>query len=66
MKNYEDKYKPLAENLTKQGIPKEFWGVPTPEALKGEVTQDAKTQVDNYVVVLFVTVGGLGFTSGVK
>ena len=49
LKNYEDKYKPLAENLTKQGIPKEFWGVPTPEALKGEVTQDAKTQVDNYV-----------------
>lgn len=48
LKNYEEKYTPLSENLTKQGIPKEFWGIPSPEQLRGEGTPDAKTQVENY------------------
>lgn len=48
-KNYEEKYTPLAKNLEKQKIPKEFWGIPTPEQLKGEVGTDAKSQVDSYV-----------------
>ena len=36
--NYKTKYDNLAGNLNKQKIPQEFWGIPTPEQLKGEVS----------------------------
>ncbi len=49
LKNYEEKYTPLAENLQKQGIPKEFWGIPSPEQLKNENAPDPKSQVDDYI-----------------
>jgi len=49
--NYKTKYDNLASNLDKQKIPKEFWGIPSPEQLSGEVSgnADPKTQVDDYI-----------------
>lgn len=38
--NYKQKYDNLAANLDKQKIPKEFWGIPTPDELKGEVSSN--------------------------
>ena len=46
LKNYEDKYKPLAANLIKQRIPQEFWGVPTPDQLRAEYGGDPATGGD--------------------
>jgi len=43
--NYKAKYDNLATNLSKQGIPQEFWGMPTPDQLSAEVSTDLKGQL---------------------
>lgn len=52
IKNYEKKYTPLKEKLQKQGIPEEFWGIPSPEQLNGEIDTgtDSATKIDEYVL----------------